>query len=152
MLTSNSDFNGSELGNNTSLFSLNMGDVLQSSDTVTISFEIRFIPIPGKVEFVNTAIATGDFVENGVSDNDIDDISNDGPEVDEDDDDISDEMNDNTPTVFYIVQENIPTLGEWGIIICALLLMIVGVVKLREESVSIEVQNTLFEESEKKRY
>ncbi len=87
-LTANPDFDGDTDPN---LLVLGSGDRLEVGATATIRLTIRFYPEVGVTEFENQATAEGDARENGTTDGDTRDDSDDGTEVDPDRDDNPDE-------------------------------------------------------------
>ncbi|MEI6577552.1 MAG: Ig-like domain-containing protein, partial [Bacteroidota bacterium] len=105
-LTVNSLYTG-EAGS-ANLLNFNSGDVLQVADSVTMTFSVRFYPGVGVNDFSNQMFATGDRTENGLTDRNTIDPSNDGLSMDLDKDGIpnetlsnpNDNSSDNTPTVF----------------------------------------------------
>jgi uncharacterized repeat protein (TIGR01451 family) len=108
-LTVNPAFTGS--GNDTSLVSLNTGDILEIGDSTVISFTIQFIPFNNKLEFENQVIASGDQIENGTADGDAIDLSDEGTIIDEDGDgiptedlnNVEDDSPESDPTLFTLL-------------------------------------------------
>ncbi|MBA4276244.1 Ig-like domain-containing protein [Flavobacterium sp.] len=108
-LTASSTFTGS--GSNKGLLGLVAGDVLKPNESANVTFTVRFIPTTSKTSFTNQITAKGDKYENGVANGTTTDLSNDGNNVDPDNDGIANQnldpdnnvfVNNNTPTIFVI--------------------------------------------------
>jgi hypothetical protein len=87
-LTANPNFNGDTIQN---LLVLNAGDSVEVGATVTLGFTVRFYPALGKTVYENQTVAEGDSRQNGTTDGDTWDDSDDGLEPDPDGDDNPDE-------------------------------------------------------------
>ena len=110
-LSTNPDFDGAT---DQELLALSPGDVIEVGATVTLRFSVRFYPALGKTVYENQAIAEGDSREDGTTDGDTSDESDDGLDPDPDGDDNPDETGagcaadpggdncENDPTVFTL--------------------------------------------------
>ncbi len=98
-LTANPAFNGSS---DLNLLSLNAGDELPIGANVEIAFEVTFYPRVEQREFVNQAVALGDTSENGTTDGEADDLSDDGVVVDPNGNGYPEDPGEGDPTVFTI--------------------------------------------------
>jgi hypothetical protein len=87
-LTANPDFDGTT---HQDLLLLNFGDSVEVGATVTLGFTVRFYPAVDKTVFENQTVAEGDSRQNGTTDGDTWDDSDDGLNPDPDGDDNPDE-------------------------------------------------------------
>ena len=98
-LTTNPGFNGSS---DINLLSLSAGDDLPVGASVEIVFEVTFYPAVEQRTFVNQAVALGDTTQNGTTDGEADDLSDDGAVVDANANGYPEDPGEGDPTEFSI--------------------------------------------------
>jgi uncharacterized repeat protein (TIGR01451 family) len=91
-LTLNSAFTGS--GANTGIFDLTSNAVLERTQTITVTFNVRFYPNLANSPFFNQASASGDVPRNanGTASGNVTDLSDDGTDPDSDGDGVANEQ------------------------------------------------------------
>ncbi len=92
LLTLNSAFTGS--GANTGIFNLTSNAVLERTQTITVTFNVRFYPNLATSPFFNQASASGDVPRNanGTASGNVTDLSDDGTDPDPDGDGLANEQ------------------------------------------------------------